>query len=111
LASAGGLRLADLLEHLGLHPGELGEMVVGGHAAVAAAAGADDELDDLLIALGQRARSEHRIGSKHRLEGGRAVGGDGREGVRHAADRLLDLRSNPFLRSSSQHATAGLSWS
>jgi hypothetical protein len=30
-------------------------MVAGGHAVVAAAGGADDELDDLLIALGQPA--------------------------------------------------------
>jgi carbonic anhydrase len=34
----------------------------------AAAGGADDELDGLLIALGQRARGDHCIGSKHRLE-------------------------------------------
>jgi hypothetical protein len=86
-------------------------MVVRGLAIVTTDGATDDELDHLLIALGQRARSEHCIGGEHRFEGGRAVGGNGREGVRHAADRLLDLRSNPFLRSSSQHATAGLSWS
>jgi len=74
-----------------LIPRELGEMIVGGHAIVAAGDAADHELDGLLIALGQRARSDHRIGSKHRLERGGTVGGDGREGVRHAADRLLDL--------------------
>jgi hypothetical protein len=64
---------------------------VRGDAIVAAAGGADDELDDLAILLGQAARGEHGIGGQHRLERSRAVGSDGREGVRHAADRLLDL--------------------
>src|SRR5258708_31537709 len=37
LGISGGLTLADLLEHLGFHPGEPGEMVVGADAVVAAA--------------------------------------------------------------------------
>ena len=51
LGVARGLTVADLLEHLRLHSGELGEIIVGGDAIIAAAGGADDELDDLLIAL------------------------------------------------------------
>ena len=66
-------------------------MGVGGDAVIAAAGGADDELDDLLIALGQAARREHGVCGEDRLEGGGPVGGDGREGVRHAADSFLDL--------------------
>jgi hypothetical protein len=62
--------------------------------AATAAGGADDELDDLLIALGQGAGSERGVGEQNRLEGAGAVGGDGREGVRHTADRLLDLGIN-----------------
>ncbi len=69
-------------------------MVVGGDAVVAAAGGADDELDDLLIALGQGAGSERGVGEQDRLESAGAMGGDGREGVRHAANRLLDLGIN-----------------
>src|SRR5258708_32751080 len=82
---------STLFPYTTLFRSELGEMVVGGHAVVAAAGRADDELDDLLIALGQAAPSEHCIGGEHRLERSGAVGGDGREGGRHAADRLLDL--------------------
>ena len=47
--------VADLLQHPRLHAGELGEKVVSGDAVVAARDVADDELDDLLIALGQAA--------------------------------------------------------
>jgi len=100
LGVAGGLTLADLLEHLGLDAGELGEVVVGGDAIVAAAGGADDELDDLLIALGQGAGSERGVGEQDRLQRAGAVGGDGREGVRHATDRLLDLGVNLARRAS-----------
>src|SRR5258708_37277387 len=82
---------STLFPYTTLFRSELGEMVVGGHAVVAAAGRADDELDDLLIALGQAAPSEHCIGGAHRPERRGAGGGGGREGSRHPADRLREL--------------------
>jgi len=64
LGVARGLALANLLERVRLHASELGEMIMSGDAVIAAGGAADDELDDFLIALGQRARSENRIGGE-----------------------------------------------